>query len=209
MRILIDTNIILDLVQDREPYSENASKVINSCIRGEHKGYISSHSLVDLFFILRKNKTIEERKTLILNLCKFFTIIPEENQYFVSICNNHNWNDLEDGLQMKCAEAENLDYIITRDGERGFKNSPVKIINPEEGDVPKVGYFRDIPDEFKVKSLYSNDLTLNIASKSKETVQKLKFLDSPIKSNDRFNMILPLAMPVTQMLDRTFFRRNL
>ncbi|QSH93444.1 hypothetical protein C5N99_12800 [Treponema medium] len=48
------------------------------------------------------------------------------------------------------------------------------------GDVPKVGYFRDIPVEFKIKSLYSNDLILNIASKSKETVQKLKFLDSPM-----------------------------
>ena len=47
------------------------------------------------------------------------------------------------------------------------------------GDVPKVGYFRNIPDEFKIKSLYSNDLILNVASKSKETVQKLKFLDSP------------------------------
>ena len=35
------------------------------------------------------------------------------------------------------------------------------------------------PREFKIKSLYSNDLILNIASKSKETVQKLKFLDSP------------------------------
>ena len=50
-----------------------------------------------------------------------------------------------------------------------------------DGDVPKVGYFRNIPDEFKIKSLYSNDLILNIASKSKETVQKLKFLDSPAR----------------------------
>ena len=132
MRILIDTNIILDLVQNREPYSENASIIINSCITRENRGYVSSHSLIDLFFILRKDKTVEERKTLILNLCKFFTIIPEENKYFVSICNNHDWNDLEDGLQMKCAEAENLDYIITRDRENGFKNSPVKTINPEE-----------------------------------------------------------------------------
>ena len=49
----------------------------------------------------------------------------------------------------------------------------------KQGDVPKVGYFRNIPDEFKIKSLYSNDLILNIASKSKEAVQKLKFLDSP------------------------------
>ena len=56
MRILIDTNIILDLVQDREPYSENASKIINSCIRGENKGYISSHSLVDLFLSYEKIK---------------------------------------------------------------------------------------------------------------------------------------------------------
>ncbi|AIN93701.1 PIN domain-containing protein [Treponema putidum] len=132
MRILIYTNIILDLVQDREPYSENTSRIINSCITGENRGYISSHSLVDLFFILRKDKTVEERKALILNLCKFFTIIPEENKYFVSICNNHDWNDLEDGLQMQCAEAENIDYIITRDRENGFKNSPVKTINPEE-----------------------------------------------------------------------------
>ena len=44
---------------------------------------------------------------------------------------------------------------------------------------PQSGYFRDIPDEFKIKSLYSNDLILNIASKSKGTAQKLKFLDSP------------------------------
>ena len=59
----------------------------------------------------------------------------------------------------------------------------------EQGDVPKVGYFRDIPVEFKIKSLYSNDLILNVASKSKETVQKLKFLDSPSIYGSRFRLI--------------------
>ena len=59
--------------------------------------------------------------------------------------------------------------------------------NESDGDVSKVGYFLDIAisiadSEFKIKSLYSNDLILNIASKSKETVQKLKFLDSPSPS---------------------------
>jgi len=49
----------------------------------------------------------------------------------------------------------------------------------QTGDVSKVCYFFAIPDEFKIKSLYSNDLILNIASKIKETVQKLQFLDSP------------------------------
>ena len=46
------------------------------------------------------------------------------------------------------------------------------------------------PREFKIKSLYSNDLILNIASKSKETVQKLKFFDSPIASADRMSVVL-------------------
>ena len=39
---------------------------------------------------------------------------------------------MEDGLQIKCAESEHSDYIITRDKENGFKNSPLRIISPKE-----------------------------------------------------------------------------
>lgn len=132
MHILIDTNIILDLIQNREPHTENASKIINSCVKNENHGYISAHSLSDLFFILRKEKSVEERKTLILYLCKFFKVIPENKNFYISVCNNPDWNDLEDGLQMKCAEFEGLDFIVSRDKNNGFKNSPVKVIVPED-----------------------------------------------------------------------------
>lgn len=131
MKILIDTNIILDLIQSREPFSENASKIINSCVKKENEGYISAHSLSDIFFILRKDKTVEERKALILNLCSFFTVIPENKNFYTAVCQNNDWNDLEDGLQMKCADFENLDYIVTRDAGKGFNNSPVKVISAE------------------------------------------------------------------------------
>ena len=131
MKILIDTNIILDLIQSREPFSENASKIINSCVKKENEGYISAHSLSDIFFILRKDKTVEERKALILNLCSFFTVIPENKNFYTAVCQNNNWNDLEDGLKMKCADFENLDYIVTRDAGKGFNNSPVKVISAE------------------------------------------------------------------------------
>lgn len=75
---------------------------------------------------------MEERKALILNLCKFFKVVPENKDFYTSACNNPDWNDLEDGLQMKCAETEELDYIITRDEKNGFKNSSVRIIMPED-----------------------------------------------------------------------------
>ena len=131
MKILIDTNIILDLIQSRDPFSENASKIINSCVKKENEGYISAHSLSDIFFILRKDKTVEERKALILNLCSFFIVIPEDKNFYTAVCQNNDWNDLEDGLQMKCADFENLDYIVTRDAGKGFNNSPVKVISAE------------------------------------------------------------------------------
>ena len=132
MKILIDTNIILDLIQSREPFSENASKIINSCVKKENEGYISAHSLSDIFFILRKDKTVEERKALILNLCSFFIVIPEDKNFYTAVCQNNDWNDLEDGLQIKCADFENLDYIVTRDAGKGFNNSPVKVISAED-----------------------------------------------------------------------------
>lgn len=133
MKILIDTNIILDLIQSREPFSENASKIINSCVKKENEGYISAHSLSDIFFILRKDKTVEERKALILNLCSFFTVIPEDKNFYTAVCQNNNWNDLEDGLQMKCADFEKLDYIVTtRDAGKGFNDSNVKVISAED-----------------------------------------------------------------------------
>lgn len=132
MKILTDTNIILDFIQSREPFSENASKIINSCVKKENEGYISAHSLSDIFFILRKDKTVEERKALILNLCSFFIVIPEDKNFYTAVCQNNDWNDLEDGLKMKCADFENLDYIVTRDAGKGFNNSPVKVISAED-----------------------------------------------------------------------------
>ena len=131
MKILTDTNIILDFIQRREPFSENASKIINSCVKKENEGYISAHSLSDIFFILRKDKTVEERKALILNLCSFFIVIPEDKNFYTAVCQNNDWNDLEDGLKMKCADFENLDYIVKRDAGKGFNNSPVKVISAE------------------------------------------------------------------------------
>ena len=53
------------------------------------------------------------------------------------------------------------------------------------GDVSKVGLLFRHPREFKIKFLHNNYLILNIALKSKEAVQKLKFLDSPVPNSDK------------------------
>ena len=128
--LLIDTNIILDWILERRPFAEPAKKVIELCITGKTHGYLAAHTILNLFFILRKEKSVEERKEILLMLCDCFNIINIEKEMIIFTLENEDWMDLEDGLQMHCATHENLDYIITRN-IKDFTNSQVKALLPE------------------------------------------------------------------------------
>ncbi len=112
--ILIDSNIILDVVQEREPFCSNAKKILSLCIAKNINGFVTAHSLCDIFYILRKDKTLEERLLMIANLCKYVTVISEKQDDFEVVSKNPETKDLEDSLQMVCAENACLDYIVTR-----------------------------------------------------------------------------------------------
>lgn len=131
MEILIDTNIILDVAQKREEYFENSYKVFERCILGKNNGYLSSHSLSDIFFIMRKSHSVAERKNTIAALCKYFTIIEESGDDYLYVAENQFMADLEDGLQIRCAENFSLDFIVTRN-IKDFSSSSVKPVTPAD-----------------------------------------------------------------------------
>ena len=131
MELLIDTNIVLDVLQRREPWFKDSYRIFESCIKGFHKGYVSAHSLSDLFFILRKSHSLEARKNAVKLLCTYFQVIAEDGTAYLSVIQNPVFSDLEDGLQIHCAEQYNLDYIITRN-IKDFSASQVKAIEPAE-----------------------------------------------------------------------------
>ena len=112
--LLIDTNIVLDWILERRPLAEPAKRVIELCINGNIRGYLAAHTILNILFITRKEKTVTERKEILLMLCDCFEIIDVEKAMIVSALQNEKWQDLEDGLQIQCALHENLDYIITR-----------------------------------------------------------------------------------------------
>lgn len=131
MRVLIDTNIILDWLMSREPFQENARYIMEKCLFGDLEGYLAVHSLTDLFYILRKDFDVDKRKKLILLLCDNMNIIAEDKVAVKSVLKNASWKDLEDGLQMECASREKLDYIITRN-IKDFRTSSILPILPEQ-----------------------------------------------------------------------------
>ena len=125
MVILVDTNIIIDALANREPYADDAKRIMEKCAASEITGILAAHSIPNLFYILRKNFSQEERRFLLKNLCEIF------QKKIVAALENNAFSDFEDGLQEECAVESMADYIVTRN-PADFKHSRVKVILPDE-----------------------------------------------------------------------------
>lgn len=131
MKILVDTNIILDVLLKREPYKKAAQIIMTKCAGREITGYLAAHSIPNIFYVLRKDYSQEERRKFIRNLCEIFRISDLNAEKIISAIDNEQFLDFEDCLQEECAAAETANYIVTRN-PADFKQSRVQVIEPEE-----------------------------------------------------------------------------
>lgn len=131
MVILIDTNIIIDALADREPYATDAKQIMEKCATREITGVLAAHSIPNLFYILRKEFSQEERRYLLKNLCKIFQVSELNEKRIIAALENEMFSDFEDGLQEECAVASMADYLVTRNPS-DFKHSRIKVILQNE-----------------------------------------------------------------------------
>lgn len=129
--VLIDTNIFIDVLQDRIPFTDNSQAVIGLLTQKKIKGAVGAHSITNLWYILRKTHSDEERRNYILSLFEIFDVISIDKNRLVAALEKSDFKDFEDCLQDECAYAINADYIITRNA-KDFESSMVKALTPEE-----------------------------------------------------------------------------
>ena len=127
-KVFLDTNVLLDYVLDRGEASVMVERIFEKCVQGEIECHIATHSVINMFYILRKQYSVRARKMILASLCDlcYVETIDEEKIRNV-LAGVHN--DIENHLQMLCAEAAGADFIVTRD-IRGFKDSPIKALTP-------------------------------------------------------------------------------
>lgn len=129
-KILIDTNVLLDYLLEREPFFEDAKKVILSCTEENTKGCIAAHSISNIF-LLRKDYTAKERREILSNLCTIFDVEGIDKAKLLSGLANEEFSDFEDCLQIECAKSYGADYIVTRNVS-DYSISDIKAILPSE-----------------------------------------------------------------------------
>lgn len=130
-RILIDTNVLLDYLLEREPFFEDAKEIMKLCADGKTKACIAAHSITNMFFILRKDFNEKERREVLSSLCSIFDIEGIDKAKLVSGLANEDFSDFEDCLQMECAKAYGADYIVSRN-ITDYSASEIKAIEPKD-----------------------------------------------------------------------------
>lgn len=111
--VLIDLNIVLDVLQKREPFYETSARLLALVETGRVKGYIAAHSITTLFYLIKKDRSSAEARATITNLLQFLKIAPID-QSTIEQALNLDYRDYEDAVQMIAAVQAKVDCLITR-----------------------------------------------------------------------------------------------
>ncbi len=131
MKLLIDTNVILDACLSREPWNRAAEKIILACAEEKITGCITASSVTDVYYVLHKAlHSTEQAKQAVLKMLAILTVLDVtgsdcEKAFELSM------PDYEDALLAYCAKRHRVEWIVTRN-PKDFEGSPVKVIDPRE-----------------------------------------------------------------------------
>ena len=131
LNILIDTNVAVDFVINRQPFYEMSAKIVEVAKLNYVKGFVSASSVTDIYYI--SGRELKNRKLafeLLKNFLKTFKV-AKVSQKEIDNALELNWKDFEDAVQYSTALLSNMDYIITRN-INDFESSEVPVITPED-----------------------------------------------------------------------------
>ena len=130
MRVLLDTNVLLDYLLYRKGY-DDAEQVLQECVQFKIEGYVAAHSIPNIFFILRKVYTEDERRDILANLTSFLSVAEINHEMIVSALTRREFCDFEDCLQDECASIVGADFIVSQN-IKDYVNSRVPAISPKD-----------------------------------------------------------------------------
>ena len=130
-RIFVDTNIIVDLIADRKPFSKFAIDLFNKAEKKKIKLFTSSHSIATTHYLLKKYIDEKNLRSILYDLTDFLTIIPIDSDMIQKGLRSKH-KDFEDAFQINCAySVEKIDCIVTRN-IKDFKDSEITVLTPDE-----------------------------------------------------------------------------
>lgn len=129
-KLFLDTNVVIDLLGEREPFYNASAQIATLADKGKIKIYVSALTYSTAYYLLARFENGEIVKEKI----RKFKIIVETSDLTDKIVDKglaSNFSDFEDSLQYYCAVKMDCDIIVTRNG-KDFKESEIPVLSPDE-----------------------------------------------------------------------------
>jgi predicted nucleic acid-binding protein len=127
--ILFDTNIILDVLLDRQPFADASAAAWNLAETGICKGLVAAHAITTIHYLLRREQTAGQADRVTAALLNVFAVAAVNGEVIRQAL-QPGFADFEDAVTASSAFLANCDCIVTRDTS-GFRHSPVRAFTPE------------------------------------------------------------------------------
>lgn len=130
MKHFIDTNVVLDVLAQREPWFGDSARLLAHIEQGGASGHIAAHTLTTLHYLLARHLGQQKTAAVLIDLTAMLRVEPVDHQVLQQAL-SLGWRDFEDALQAVTAAQCQADYLVTRN-PRDFRQSLVPVITPSE-----------------------------------------------------------------------------
>lgn len=131
MKLLIDTNVILDVLLRRDPFAEVATNVLNLTRREDIREYVSASAITDIYYIanrqMKDSTAVKELLKRLLMVVSVAAVSEQEIQNALCL----PWADFEDSVQYSVALQSEMDGIITRN-PKDYQGANIQVWLPEQ-----------------------------------------------------------------------------
>lgn len=128
MRVLIDTDVLLDIALDRAPHSVAASRVLQSVQSGHTEGLVAWHTLSNIYYLLSAGRNRGRAVEFLRDVSRLLRVAPADDEV-LRVALSLQMPDFEDAMQVACGLAAGAEGVITRN-LRDFRGSPLRAIAP-------------------------------------------------------------------------------
>ena len=130
MRILIDTDVLLDVALDRTPHSEASARVLEVVETGSIEAVVAWHTISNLYYLLASSSPRKQALAFIRDLSSIVDVARVDSNA-LKIALSLDLTDFEDSMQVASALSAEAEVIVTRN-TRHFRKSPVRAIRPSD-----------------------------------------------------------------------------
>lgn len=130
MKLFIDTNVVLDVLAQREPWFNDSACLLAHVEQGGATGHIAAHTLTTLHYLLARHLGQQKTAAVLIDLTGLLRVESVDHQVLQQAL-ALGWRDFEDAVQAVTAAQCQADYLVTRN-PRDFRQSLVPVITPSE-----------------------------------------------------------------------------